>query len=242
MALLAVRRGLPDAAQAVAEARAQAAAIDELQWVVPAALAQAELTSLAGSLAEERAALQALFDRVQPTGVTWAIGEVGRWLGRAGGAVDPSLLASPFCLEVAGRWQEAASEWAVRGCPYEQAAALAASTEPDELMSALAIFGKLRARPAATLVRDKLRSMGVRRLPRAPRTGAPGHPAGLTSRQEDVLKLIVDGLTNAEIADEFVVSVRTVDHHVAAILARLGVANRRQAAERARHLGLVVAS
>ena len=65
------------------------------------------------------------------------------------------------------------------------------------------------------------------------------NPAGLTHRQLDVLGLVAQGLTNAEIADRLVVSVRTVDHHVAAILTKLAVGSRRQAAELARELGVV---
>ena len=45
-----------------------------------------------------------------------------------------------------------------------------------------------------------------------------------------MLALLAEGLTNAEIADRLVVSVRTVDHHVAAILAKLGVGSRREVA------------
>ena len=50
--------------------------------------------------------------------------------------------------------------------------------------------------------------------PRHPRATRPGSPR----RQLDVLALLADGLTNAEIADRLVLSVRTVDTHVAAIL------------------------
>ncbi|HET9556879.1 MAG TPA: helix-turn-helix transcriptional regulator, partial [Actinomycetota bacterium] len=63
------------------------------------------------------------------------------------------------------------------------------------------------------------------------------NPAGLTDRQLEVLQLLAEGLTNAEIADRLVVSVRTVDHHVAAILAKLNVASRREAARAAADLG-----
>ncbi|MGH3705657.1 MAG: helix-turn-helix domain-containing protein, partial [Agromyces sp.] len=49
-------------------------------------------------------------------------------------------------------------------------------------------------------------------------------------RQVDVLRLVADGHTNAQIADRLVLSVRTVDTHVAAVLAKLGVPTRQDAA------------
>jgi DNA-binding NarL/FixJ family response regulator len=62
------------------------------------------------------------------------------------------------------------------------------------------------------------------------------HPLGLTPRQEEVLSLLADVLTNAEIADRLVVSVRTVDHHVSTVLQKLGVSTRREAAKQAEDL------
>ena len=58
-------------------------------------------------------------------------------------------------------------------------------------------------------------------------------------RQNDVLRLLVQGHTNAEIARDLVLSVRTVDSHVAALLAKLGARDRRDAATRAAELGLL---
>ncbi|MFB8008004.1 LuxR C-terminal-related transcriptional regulator [Nocardia sp. NPDC056000] len=75
---------------------------------------------------------------------------------------------------------------------------------------------------------------GIPRPAPAPSPGSHTVP-GLTGRQQDVLDLLCAGLTNAEIAEYLVLSVRTVDHHVSAILRTLGVRNRRAA--RAKVLG-----
>jgi DNA-binding NarL/FixJ family response regulator len=76
----------------------------------------------------------------------------------------------------------------------------------------------------------------VARIPRGPRPATRAHPAGLTERQVDVLGMLGEGLTNAEIAARLVVSVRTVDHHVSAVLTKLGVPTRRDAARLAGQL------
>ena len=62
---------------------------------------------------------------------------------------------------------------------------------------------------------------------------------GLTTRQTEVLHLLDDGLTNAELAERLYLSVKTVDHHVSAILTKLEVTKRRDAVRRARELGLL---
>jgi DNA-binding NarL/FixJ family response regulator len=63
--------------------------------------------------------------------------------------------------------------------------------------------------------------------------------ANLTPREVEILALVARGLQNSEIAGRLVVSRRTVDHHVAAILRKLGVSSRRQAGVAAERLGLV---
>lgn len=60
-------------------------------------------------------------------------------------------------------------------------------------------------------------------------SGLDAH-AGLTRREQDVLALIVEGLTNAEIAERLVVSLSTVKTHVSSIIAKLGASTRTEAA------------
>jgi DNA-binding NarL/FixJ family response regulator len=88
------------------------------------------------------------------------------------------------------------------------------------------------------VARGLLWARGVTSVPRGPTRRTRDNPAGLTDRQVDVLALLAGGMTNAEIADRLVLSVRTVDHHVSAILGKLDVATRQQATVRAVELGL----
>jgi DNA-binding NarL/FixJ family response regulator len=99
----------------------------------------------------------------------------------------------------------------------------------------------LGARPASAMVARRLRALGKRGVPRGPRPATSANPAGLTRRQAEVLALLAGGLTNVEIAGHLVVSARTVDHHVAAILRKLDVRSRSQASDEAVRLGLASA-
>lgn len=78
--------------------------------------------------------------------------------------------------------------------------------------------------------------LGSRAVPH-PRPGTTR--AGLTERQSEVVQLLALGMTNAEIAGQLVLSVRTVDSHVAAALAKLGARTRKEAVARARDLGVL---
>ena len=64
-------------------------------------------------------------------------------------------------------------------------------------------------------------------------------PDHLTDRELDVLRLVVRGLRNKEIAERLHRSARTVDHHVESIFAKLGAANRAEATAAAWRLGLL---
>jgi DNA-binding NarL/FixJ family response regulator len=96
------------------------------------------------------------------------------------------------------------------------------------------------ARPAAAIVARRLRELGERGVARGPLARTRANPAGLTARELDVVPLLAQGLRNGEIAERLVVSQRTVDHHVSAILRKLGVRTRGEAAAAAGRLGLLV--
>ena len=233
-----VRRGQPRGARLLSSAWKLAVQIDELQRLGPAAAARAEDAWLRGDHARVRDIATPVYAEARRLGDRVHQAELGYWLVKAGQPAETGS-GHPYALQAAGRWREAAELWEAAGCPYEHAAALAESPEPGDLLAALGILDELGATPLATLVRGRLRALGTSRIPRGPRGETRVNPAGLTARQVEVLRLLGMGYTNAQIASQLVVSVRTVDSHVAAVLAKLGAASRREAAASAAELGVL---
>ena len=147
------------------------------------------------------------------------------------------MAAEPYRLLLAGDWRAAAGAWQALGCPYEQAQTLALGDEEASLQ-ALGLLDGLGARRTAQRLRRQLRRRGNLRVPRGPNRATAANPAGLTGRQVEVLGLLAEGLTDVEIAARLSLSAKTVGHHVSALLAKLGVGSRRQAAAAARRLGV----
>lgn len=94
----------------------------------------------------------------------------------------------------------------------------------EEARTALAEFERVGAPRDADAAADLLRRHGVRG-----RTG-PKDVGLLTRREQEVLQLVAEGLTNPEIAARLYVSTKTVGHHVSNVLAKLGVRTRGEAA------------
>jgi DNA-binding CsgD family transcriptional regulator/tetratricopeptide (TPR) repeat protein len=223
-----VRRGDPGARQALEEAL-RIGANCEMQHVWSPLCGLAELAWLQGSTDEIPPILGDIFERALATDSPWARGEVGFWMWKAG-AIDspPDDAAEPFALQISGSWRQAADVWREIGCPYEVALALADGDE-DSMLEAVAIFDSLGARPASQWLRSRLRDLGAQSIPRGPTEQTRSNPAGLTTRQVEVLGLMTLGLTNSEIAEKLFISKKTVEHHVSAIYGKLGVTTRAKA-------------
>lgn len=69
-------------------------------------------------------------------------------------------------------------------------------------------------------------------------SSTPEHPAGLSPREAEVLGLVVEGLTNAQVAKELFLSPRTVETHLTSIYHKLGVSSRAAATRLALEHGL----
>jgi DNA-binding NarL/FixJ family response regulator len=83
-----------------------------------------------------------------------------------------------------------------------------------------------------------MRRAGLTRVPGSPRATTRQAPAQLTARQLEVLGLVAEGQTNAEIAQRLYITEKTAGHHVSAILRKLGVRTRTEAAAEAHRLGI----
>jgi DNA-binding CsgD family transcriptional regulator/tetratricopeptide (TPR) repeat protein len=230
LARIAVRRGDDDADELLEGAWKLAVRSGAAPYIGLIGVIRLERAWLRGSTDASSCLADLPLDRLRPR----LRAEALRYAQLAGVAVEvPVDVPEPWASGLRGEWRAAADAWRADERPYELAVELAASGQAEPMLEALRHLENLGAAPAARLVRQQLRLRGVRSLPRGPQPSTRQHPAGLTTRQAEVLDRLTEGLTNAQIADELVLSVRTVDHHVAAVLQKLGVTSRQEAAARA---------
>jgi DNA-binding CsgD family transcriptional regulator len=221
LARLRMRRGDPGAGEVLAEATSLARRTGEFQRLAPLAVAHAEAAWLGLPQADVPLAselLEAARARQAP-----AAREIAFWLGLAG--------AGPAALE-----------WTAPDRAFEPAIALFHTGGEAGMHAALRQLAALGCEATLAKLHDVLRQQGIRLREltnRGPRATTAAHPAGLTQREAQILALIAQGLTNAEIAARLVRSAKTVDHHVSAILAKLNARSRAEASALAARLGLL---
>lgn len=240
LAELAVRRGDHDAPERLADLAARAERAGDLQRIAPVVELQIEWGLTTGAdLPSER--LRQLVDDVRARGRRVGCDElrIAALAALIGIEADfESPASGPHSAMLRRDWREAADAYGEVGWTYDRALMLSLLDDVESLAEALEVARELGAEPLTRRVTRRMRELGMS-VPRGPRESTRVNPAGLTARQLEVLSLLARGMTNAQIADRLVVSPRTAEHHVAAVLAKLGAATRRDAVRRASELGLV---
>jgi DNA-binding CsgD family transcriptional regulator/tetratricopeptide (TPR) repeat protein len=219
------RRGDPGAVAYLDEADDVATGVDEPCYLAWAGLPIAEASWLAGDANAARERLDAVRGRLTELETPW-LAAVIAWQHRLGTPSDAEPASAPYAAQVAGPPRRAAQVWDDLQMPYHAALALGDSDDEADLREAVTRLDPISP-PAALVVRRKMRDLGLRAIPSGARASTRSDPLGLTRREREVLDLLRDNLTNEQIAGRLVISVKTVDHHVSAVLAKLGVSSRR---------------
>jgi DNA-binding CsgD family transcriptional regulator/tetratricopeptide (TPR) repeat protein len=237
-------RGDPGVWEVLDEAWAIAEGQGEVQFLGAAAVARIEAAVLLGSHREEAVTdalrtLRLTGERSEP----WVAGALSVWLKRADAPHRVSTrIAEPWSLELSGEARRAAETWQALGCPYEAAMATAWAATDDELERRQAVeqLFEMGARQAAAVAARRLREEGIRGVPRGAHRATLANPAQLTPRELETLALLSEGLTNAEMAARMFVATKTMEHHVSAVLGKLGAHSRTAALREAGRRGILI--
>jgi DNA-binding CsgD family transcriptional regulator/tetratricopeptide (TPR) repeat protein len=231
LALVAARRDKGDVWPHLDAAMTAADGSNGQMYIAAVRLARAEARWLQSDQTGARQEAELADDACASLTDPWLNGEIAVWLLRTGSPrMSQRELAEPYRLQLTGNHRGASELFDALGCPYD--AALALLDAPDELAlrRALDICNALGAIATARIIRQKMRSLGIRSVPAGQRAATRGNPLGLTPREQEVLELLCEGRTNASIAIKLVISPKTVDHHVSSVLAKLGVSKRTEVA------------
>jgi DNA-binding CsgD family transcriptional regulator len=234
------RRGDPEVWMVLDEALHLATGTNEVQRLGPVRSARAEVFWLEGEKERALGEIRAVYDLALKKHHPRVSSELIYWCWKLGDLKElPEGVAQPFALQIEGKSQEAATAWLELGCSYEAARALSESADEATLKEALGIFENLGVRPMTQQVTKQLRDLGVRGIPRGPRSTTKTNPAGLTKRELEVLHLLAEGQRDKQIARSLNLSEKTVGHHVSSILAKLDKKSRAEAVHEARKLGIL---
>ena len=238
LGVLRARRGQPGAWTMLDEA-IRVAGSGELQETCPLHALRAEAAWLEGDTIRAGDEAMTGLELAVTTGTAYWYSSLSFWGWRTGRAPSvPDGTHLPYVLHVQGRHRAAADAWLALGFPYEAGLALADSDAEADLREATRILHGLGARRMAERAGERLRERGARQVPRGPRPSTRANPAGLSDRELEILRLLRTGARNQEIAERLVLSPKTVDHHVSAVLRKLGVKDRAAAGQAARELGV----
>ena len=238
LGLVRLRRGDPGADETLAQAHAMAEATGAVLTIDPVRAALSEEAWLNGEIDRIRSLARTGLDLSLHRKDAAYAARFAFWLRQGGEDVQVKDAPPPYALLQQGAAAQASAAFLALGCPYDAALALQTGGAEDKLAALTLLDGLGATRVAAKLRRD-LREAGLRSIPRGQRASTRANPQGLTAREVQVLGLVAEGLSNREISSKLVISIRTVDHHVSALLAKLGLENRQAAMRAAEDLGVL---
>ncbi|MFU8873090.1 helix-turn-helix transcriptional regulator [Micromonospora sp. SL4-19] len=198
---------------------------------------------LAGEVATVAAALPTRYPAERAHAAQVAAILTGTGAGAVGGDAGAGAGAAGGGGGVLSAWRAAVQAWRAAGQPYPLGRALlglaeaaAAAGERDNVAVAVREVADIAVRLGATPLGEEAailaRRVGLRG------GGRPG-PDLLTSREQEVLRLVAEGHSNSRIAERLFISPKTASVHVSRIIAKLDVSNRVEAAALAHRLGLL---
>tara|TARA_Y100001933_G_scaffold131604_2_gene131216 strand:+ start:2819 stop:5470 length:2652 start_codon:yes stop_codon:yes gene_type:complete len=239
LAITRSRIGADDAEALLSRVLSTALDIGEQQRITPVRLALIEHHYLREQWEPAHAHLEAMLAFGTRLLRPWDAGAVRLWARRLRVNVDDEVGSQPTeaqRLELDGDPAAAAEALDRRALPFDAAMcrlAGARAGHPQLLDQAVQGFDSLGCAAGADAARRLAEGQGVKvgRRPsaRGGQRPARAHPLGLTPREVEVLTMMTEGASNAEIADRMSRSQRTVEHHVSSILGKLSASNRLEA-------------
>jgi DNA-binding NarL/FixJ family response regulator len=239
LAIVRSRLGCDDADVRLEEVLQTALGMREQQRITPVRLGLIQHHYLRGQDDAARSHLEAMLDFGTRVLRPWDAGALRVWAARLDMALPPGVGTRPTeaqSLELAGDHGAAATLMDARQQPFDAALCRLAGARagtPELARQAADGFEALGCRPgvdaARRLAGEASPQTGARSRRRGPYRAARLHPLGLTRREVEVLALMAEGASNADIASSLSRSPRTVEHHVSSILGKLNAANRLEA-------------
>jgi DNA-binding CsgD family transcriptional regulator/tetratricopeptide (TPR) repeat protein len=213
--------------------------LKEPQNIIPARFGLIEHFALTNDIAAAQGQLADLIQETPDCFSPWDRAQVGIWGRRLGVRIPGSfdcVASAAQAFELSGDWLQSMSSHESVGTPMEPVF-VALFVPPERanpaFVRAIAICEQIGSNAGGAAIRNRAEALGIAhvlpRTKRGPYNAVKNHPLGLSAKEVEVLSLMVEGANNPEIAATVNRSRRTIEHHVSAILGKMGVTNRLEA-------------
>lgn len=239
LAKVLMRQGEKEMLTLLLEAKSMSFKTGELQRIIPSMVAMLEYEWLTGMTNIEDDEIEQTAMLMQRAGSSLEKAEFTFWMKKAGRHfVQIGEIAEAYNVSSAAKASQAATLLEKWGCPYEQAMVLFEGRDDDK-RKAISIVQNLGATAVYEKLKQEMRNLGIKNIPRGIRNSTRSNAAFLTNREMDILRLLKEGLQNKEIGEKLYISAKTVDHHVSSILFKLEADSRFKAVAEAVRMGIL---